>query len=157
MGLRAGAVLGPVIALQAARKHLDARTAHHPRRIGAHRHLIGGGHHRAAWGPVRKWLSDQQVTQSFDGKRRRGGGGGGTIAVSPAQVFDSALAGETTPRVTTLSVNGSTWFATIRSPWINVAPQRGGPRATVRLSLDPQNLTPGLHLRTVTLQEHDRT
>ena len=27
----------------------------------------------------------------------------------------------------------------------------------VRLSLDPQNLTPGLHLGTVTLQEHDST
>jgi hypothetical protein len=86
------------------------------------------------------------------------GGGGGTIAVSPAQVLDSALAGETTPRVTTLAVsNGGTWFATIGSPWIDVAPARGGGRATVRLSLDPQNLTPGLHLGTVTLQDHDST
>lgn len=87
-----------------------------------------------------------------------GGDGAGTIAVSPPEVLDSALAGETTPRVTTLAVsNGGTWFATIGSPWITVSPARGGARATVRLSLDPQNLTPGLHLGSVRLQEHDST
>jgi BACON domain-containing protein len=86
-----------------------------------------------------------------------GGDGGGSIVVTPAQVVDSALAGETAPRVTSLAVNGGTWFATPGSPWISVSPARGGPRANVRLSLDPKDLTPGLHLSTVTLQQHDST
>jgi hypothetical protein len=60
--------------------------------------------------------------------------------------------------VTNLAVsNGGTWFATPGSPWITVSPPRGGPRATVRLSLDPKSLPPGLHLGTVRLQEHDST
>jgi hypothetical protein len=85
-------------------------------------------------------------------------GAGGSIVVTPPEVDDSALAGETGARVTNLAVsNGGTWFATPGSPWINVSPPRGGPRATVRLSLDPKSLSPGLHLGTVTLQEHDST
>jgi len=83
--------------------------------------------------------------------------GGGSIVVTPPEVDDSALAGETVPRVTNLAVSGGTWFATAGNPWIDVSPPRGGPRATVRLSLDPKNLAPGLHLGTVTMQEHDST
>ena len=90
--------------------------------------------------------------------RSSAGARGGSIVVTPPEVADSALAGETVPRVTNLAVsNGGTWFATPGNPWINVTPPRGGARATVRLSLDPKALAPGLHLGTVTLQEHDST
>jgi BACON domain-containing protein len=99
-----------------------------------------------------------QISKLLSRSAGEGGGAGGNIVVTPAQVVDSALAGETAPRVSNLAVtNGGTWFATPSSPWISVSPPRGGPRATVRLSLDPKNLPPGLHLSTVTLQQHDST
>lgn len=87
-----------------------------------------------------------------------GGGGGGSIVVSPREVIDSALAGDTTPHASSLAVsNGGAWFATTASPWIEISPDRGGSRATVRLSLDPGDLAPGLHQGVVTLQEKDST
>ena len=87
-----------------------------------------------------------------------GGGGGAAIVVVPHEVIDSALAGDSQPHVTSLEVtNGGTWFATTGSPWIQVTPTRGGARATVRLSLDPSQLAPGLHVGMVRLQEHDST
>ena len=90
--------------------------------------------------------------------RSTGDAGGGSIVVDPSEVVDSALAGETTARVTNLAVsNGGAWFATAGSPWISVNPPRGGSRATVRLSLAPNTLTPGLHLGTVSLQQQDST
>jgi Viral BACON domain len=98
-----------------------------------------------------------QISKLLSRSTGEGVGGGGNIVVTPTEVLDSALAGETSPRVTSLAVsNGGTWFATPGSPWINVIPPRGGPRGTVRLSLNPKDLTPGLHLSTVTLQ-HDST
>jgi hypothetical protein len=84
--------------------------------------------------------------------------GGGSIVVSPTEVVDSALAGETAARVTNLAVtNGGAWFATAGTPWISVSPPRGGSRATVRLALDPKSLAPGLHLGAVRLQQQDST
>jgi hypothetical protein len=84
--------------------------------------------------------------------------GGGSIVVSPSEVVDSALAGETAARVTNLAVsNNGAWFATAGSPWLSVNPPRGGSRATVRLSLDPKSLTPGLHVGTVRLEQQDST
>lgn len=77
-----------------------------------------------------------------------------SIVVNPSVVRDSAIAGASTLRVTNLSVsNGGAWTATTDDPWIHVAPASGGSRATVRLSLDPKNLTPGTHQGTVTVQE----
>jgi hypothetical protein len=82
----------------------------------------------------------------------------GAIDVSPRVVVDSALAGQTAPKVANLAVtNGGTWFATTASSWINVNPTRGASHATVRLSLDPKDLTPGLHIGSVTLQKQDST
>jgi hypothetical protein len=90
--------------------------------------------------------------------RSAGDSAQGTIDVSPRVVVDSALAGQTAPKVSSLAViNGGTWFATTASSWINVNPTRGASHATVRLSLDPQNLTPGLHIGSVTLQKQDST
>ena len=86
------------------------------------------------------------------------GGGGGAISVSPNEVVDSAVAGESAVRSTNLAVtNGGTWYAKTASTWISVAPDRGGARATVRLSLDPTGLPAGLHIGVVTLQEGDST
>lgn len=83
-------------------------------------------------------------------------GGGGAITVVPREVIDSALAGDSVPHVTSLAVtNGGTWFATTGSSWIHLTPTRGGARATVRLSLDPSQLTAGLHIGAVRLQEND--
>ena len=83
---------------------------------------------------------------------------GGTISVSPRQVLDSALAGETIPHESNLAVsNGGAWFATTASPWIRITPDRGASRAIVRLSLDPSGLPAGLHAGVVTVQEHDST
>ena len=80
----------------------------------------------------------------------------GAIIVVPPEVVDSALAGTAEPRVANLAVtNSGTWFATTGSSWIHVSPTRGGARATLRLSLDPSQLTPGMHVGVVTLQEHD--
>lgn len=87
-----------------------------------------------------------------------GGGGGATIAVSPDQIVDSAVVGEAAPHNTSLLVtNGGSWFATTLSSWINLTPSRGGARTVVQLSLDPKQLTPGLHIGVVTLQETDST
>jgi hypothetical protein len=92
------------------------------------------------------------------GHASTGPGAQGAIDVSPRVVVDSALAGETEPKVRTLAVtNGGTWFATTGSTWISVNPARGGSHANVRLSLDPKDLTPGLHIGSVTLQDHDST
>ena len=86
------------------------------------------------------------------------GEGGGAIIVTPPEVLDSALAGETLPRVASVAVsNGGTWVATTGSSWIDINPSRGGARATVRLSLHPQGLAPGLHIGSVRVAENDTT
>jgi BACON domain-containing protein len=84
------------------------------------------------------------------------GSGGGVIMVIPSLVRDSAIAGTDTMRVTNLAVtNGGGWAAKTNDDWIHLSPTSGGSRATVRLSLDPKDLTPGLHRGTVTLQEQE--
>jgi Viral BACON domain len=96
-----------------------------------------------------------------DGETGGGGGGGGgntPIVVTPALVVDSALAGDTAPHGSNLVItNGGTWFASTADAWIRVNPTSGGSRATVRLTLDPKDLTPGLHEGVVAIQEHDST
>ena len=84
------------------------------------------------------------------------GTGGGVIIVIPSLVRDSAIAGTNTMRVTTLAVtNGGGWSANTDDDWIHLSPASGGSRATVHLSLDPEDLSPGLHRGTVTLQEQE--
>ena len=83
-----------------------------------------------------------------------GGGGGGVIIVVPSLVRDSAIAGTNNMRVTDVAVsNGGSWGARTDDPWIHLSPASGGSRATLRLSLDPKDLSPGLHQGGVTLQE----
>jgi hypothetical protein len=86
-----------------------------------------------------------------------GGSGGGVIVVVPSLVRDSAIVGAREPRVTNLAVtNGGSWSAIADEDWMDVTPTNGGPRATVRLSLDPRDLSAGVHEGQVTLQEqHD--
>lgn len=80
-------------------------------------------------------------------------GSGGGLLVVPSLVRDSAIAGTSAMRVTNLAVtNGGTWSATTDDSWIHVTPASGGSRATVRLSLDPKYLTPGLHQGAVTVE-----
>lgn len=105
---------------------------------------------------ISKLLS--RPTGEGDGGGGTGGAGGGAISVSPNEVIDSALAGESAVHGTNLAItNGGSWFAKTASTWIHVAPDRGGAHATVRLSLDPKDLPPGLHIGVVTLQEGDST
>jgi len=80
-------------------------------------------------------------------------GSGGGLLVVPSLVRDSAIAGTSAMRVSNLAVtNGGTWSATTDDPWIHVTPANGRARATVRLSLDPKHLTPGLHQGAVTVE-----
>ncbi|HET9385529.1 MAG TPA: hypothetical protein VFO67_10300 [Gemmatimonadales bacterium] len=85
-----------------------------------------------------------------------GGDGGGVIIVVPSLVRDSAIAGTSTPRETDVSVtNGGRWAASTDDDWIHVSPASGGSRATLKVSLNPKELTPGLHRGAVTLREDD--
>lgn len=80
----------------------------------------------------------------------------GIIIVVPSVVRDSAIAGTDSLRVTNLAVtNGGGWAATTGDDWIRVSPSSGGARATVRLSLDPKHLEPGMHRGSVSLQERE--
>jgi hypothetical protein len=77
------------------------------------------------------------------------------LVVSPSQVRDSALAGTNIERITDLSVtNSSGWSASSRDPWIGMSPSSGAARGTVRLSLDPKSLSPGMHEGVVTVTEN---
>jgi len=87
--------------------------------------------------------------------RSNPGGPGGTdspLNVTPAVVRDSALAGSTAPRQTSLQVmHSASWSATNDSPWIGLNPTSGsGPRA-LTITLDPQRLQPGPHDGAVTV------
>lgn len=76
------------------------------------------------------------------------------LVVSPTQVHDSALVGTIAERVTNLSVtNSGGWSASSRDSWIRMSPSSGESRATVRLSLDPKSLSPGVHEGVVTVSE----
>jgi hypothetical protein len=82
--------------------------------------------------------------------------GGGVIIVVPSLVRDSALAGANMERVNNVDVsNGGRWAAATDDPWIRVSPASGGSRATLKLSLDPKDLEPGMHEGAVTLQEQE--
>ena len=83
-------------------------------------------------------------------------GGDGVIIVVPSLVRDSAIAGANTERVNNVDVsNGGRWGAATDDSWIRISPASGGSRATLKLSLDPKDLAPGLHEGAVTLQEQD--
>lgn len=85
-----------------------------------------------------------------------GSSGGGGIIVVPSVVRDSAIAGTNVTRVTDVAVtNGGHWGASTEDPWIRVSPASGGSRATLRVSLDPKDLAPGLHRGAVMLQEEE--
>jgi hypothetical protein len=81
---------------------------------------------------------------------------GGVIIVVPALIRDSAIAGASTQRVNNVDVsNGGRWGAATDDPWIRLSPANGGSRATLKLSLDPKDLEPGMHQGAVTLQEEE--
>jgi hypothetical protein len=83
---------------------------------------------------------------------------GGAIIVVPSVVRDSAIAGTSDMRKADVAVtNGGRWGTSTDDPWIHVSPANGGSRATLRISLDPKELTPGLHRGAVILQEEADT
>ena len=77
----------------------------------------------------------------------------GPLQVIPPEVRDSALAGTTAPRRSSLEIaNSGSWSATNDSPWIGVSPASGSGRRTVTVALDPQELRPGAHEGSVTVR-----
>jgi hypothetical protein len=83
-----------------------------------------------------------------------GGSGGGPLVVTPPAVRDSAIAGATTLRVTTLDIsNHGGWTASTPDDWINFTPASGGAHTKLRLSLDPKDLDPGTHSGALTIAE----
>ena len=97
-----------------------------------------------------------RISKLLSSSNTEAGSGGGIIIVVPSVVRDSAIAGTNVARVTDVAVtNGGRWGASTDDPWIRVTPASGGSRATLRISLDPKDLAPGLHRGAVTLQEDD--
>lgn len=86
------------------------------------------------------------------------GGTEGPLVVSPAIVEDSALAGTTVERRSSIQVtNGGRWSATNDSLWIDVIPAAGVGARTVTVMLDPEGLKPGPHRGSVTLSGSETT
>lgn len=84
------------------------------------------------------------------------GGSRTLIRVTPDVVRDSAIAGTSTMRVNTLAVvNSGGWSALSDDDWIHINSNNSGARGTVRLSLDPKDLTEGLHEGAVTVHEQE--
>jgi hypothetical protein len=78
----------------------------------------------------------------------------GPLVVDPTAVVDSALVGTSAARLANLNVsNSGGWSATSKNSWIRLTPSSGGSRGTVRLSLDPKSLTPGMHQGAVTVSD----
>jgi len=76
----------------------------------------------------------------------------GSLQVTPREVRDSALAGTTAPRQSSLQVtNGGSWSATNDSPWIGVDPTSGSGHRSVTIALNPQRLRPGAYAGSVTV------
>ena len=97
-----------------------------------------------------------RISKLLSSSNTEAGSGGGVIIVVPSVVRDSAIAGTNVTRVTNVAVtNGGRWGASTDDPWIRVSPPSGGSRATLRVSLDPKDLAPGLHRGAVTLQEEE--
>lgn len=83
---------------------------------------------------------------------------GGPLQVTPAVVRDSALAGTTAARRSSIQVtNGGRWFATNDSGWIDVIPATGVGVRTVTVALDPEGLEPGAHRGSVTVSAAEET
>jgi hypothetical protein len=86
------------------------------------------------------------------------GGSEGPLLVTPAIVRDSALAGTTVERRSSIQVtNGGRWSATNDSLWIDVIPSAGVGARTVTVTLDPEGLKPGAHRGSVTLSGSETT
>lgn len=83
-------------------------------------------------------------------------GARGVIIVSPREVRDSAIAGASAMRTANLAVsNGAGWTAHSGDSWIHVTSSGNGSHGTIRLSLDPQDLSPGTHQGAVKVQGRD--
>lgn len=84
------------------------------------------------------------------------------LAVTPALVRDSALAGSTAPRTETLRVTNSgtgtiTWTAVKTEPWVTLSKIAGGAPEDVVVTLTPTGLPAGTHRDTVVFSSPEAT
>src|SRR4030081_700925 len=70
--------------------------------------------------PARPFVNGCQISRLLG--RSTADAGGGSIVVTPPEVDDSALAGETVPRVNNLAVSGGARVAAARHPRIDRRP-----------------------------------
>lgn len=78
------------------------------------------------------------------------------LTVSPTDVQDTALAGSEEVRTAEVSItNGGggsfTWSAAERSGWIRIEPREGEVPGTITITLDPDDLGPGIYQGDVTV------
>jgi hypothetical protein len=78
------------------------------------------------------------------------------LSVTPTEVRDSARAGSNDMRhadvaITSSGVGTFTWSASEHSSWIHLDPHEGDVPATLTISLDPQDLAPGVYEGDVTV------
>ena len=72
------------------------------------------------------------------------------LTLSPAEVRDSARAGSTTEREATVEITNTgegtlKWSATEHSPWLRLAPTGGDVPGSLSITMDPENLDPGVY------------
>jgi hypothetical protein len=82
------------------------------------------------------------------------------LSVAPTEVRDSARAGSHDVRTAEVSINNSgggtlTWSASDRASWIHLDPREGDAPGTLTITLDPEDLGPGVYEGDVTVIARD--
>lgn len=82
------------------------------------------------------------------------------MSVAPIEVRDSARAGSNDVRTAEVAISNSgggtfTWSASERSSWMGLEPHEGEAPGTLTISLDPDNLAPGVYEGDVTVIARD--
>jgi hypothetical protein len=82
------------------------------------------------------------------------------LSVAPLEVRDSARAGSSEVRTAEVAISNSgggtfTWSASERSSWMRLEPREGEAPGTLTISLDPENLGPGVYEGDVTVIARD--
>jgi hypothetical protein len=82
------------------------------------------------------------------------------LSVAPTEVRDSARAGSHDVRTAEVAISNSgggtfTWSASERSSWIHLEPREGEAPGTLTISLDPEDLGPGVYEGDVTVVARD--
>lgn len=82
------------------------------------------------------------------------------LSVAPTEVRDSARAGSDDVRTAEVEINNSgsgtfTWSASERSSWMRLDPREGETPGTLTITLDPEDLGPGVYEGDVTVVARD--